>query len=171
MSFCGTRMAQIHLQFETLRQTKWYECAIRFALGGAITVIAGLLAKKFGPAVGGLFLAFPAIFPASATLVESHEKEKKAQKTLHGEERGRDAAALDSFGAVMGSVGLLLFAIMVWLLLPEHSAWLTLFGGAALWFVSSCCLWFVREHRHQIFGFRGSRRHRPDAAPWTRPLP
>jgi hypothetical protein len=31
----------------------------------------GLLAKKFGSTVGGLFLAFPAIFPASATLIES----------------------------------------------------------------------------------------------------
>ena len=143
----------------SLRQTKWYECVIRFALGGAITVIAGLLAKKFGPAVGGLFLAFPAIFPASATLVESHEKEKKMQKGLNGEERGRDAAALDAAGAVFGSVGLLLFALMVWLLLPEHSSWLTLGGAAVLWFVSSCCLWLLREHRRQIFGFGPHAKH------------
>jgi len=37
-----------------------------------MTVIAGLIAFRFGPVVGGLFLAFPAIFPASATLIERH---------------------------------------------------------------------------------------------------
>lgn len=162
---------RIKVDPKSLRQTKWYECAIRFALGGGTTVIAALLAKKFGPGVGGLFLAFPAIFPATATLVEKHEIEKKAQQGVHGEERGRDAAALDAAGAVMGSVGLALFALFVWLILPEHSSWLTLAGAAVLWFVSSCCLWFIREHRHQIFGFRGSGRPRPRVAPWTRPLP
>src|SRR5690348_12978201 len=139
---------RIKVDHKSLRQTKLYECAIRLVLGGAITVIAACLAKKFGPGVGGLFLAFPAIFPASATLVEKHEAEKKAQKGLHGEERGRDAAALDAAGAVMGSVGLALFALVVWIVLPDHSAWLTLLGAALLWFTSSCCLWLLREHRH-----------------------
>jgi hypothetical protein len=31
---------------------------------------AGLVADIFGPATGGLFLAFPAIFCASVTLIE-----------------------------------------------------------------------------------------------------
>ena len=150
---------RIKVDPKSLRQTKWYECAIRFVLGGAITVIAALLAKKFGPAVGGLFLAFPAIFPASATLVEKHEAEKKAQKGLHGEKRGRNAAALDAAGAVMGTFGLGLFALMIWILLPDHSAGLTLFGAAVLWFVSSCCLWLLREHRRQIFGFEPHAKH------------
>jgi hypothetical protein len=35
-----------------------------------MTAIPGWIASKYGPVVGGLFLAFPAIFPASATLVE-----------------------------------------------------------------------------------------------------
>ena len=61
---------------------------VRFVFGGAITVGAGLLARKFGPAVGGLFLAFPAIFPASATLIEKHEREKKERKGSTGERRG-----------------------------------------------------------------------------------
>jgi hypothetical protein len=144
---------QIKIDLDTVKQTKWYELAIRFALGGLITVIAGLVAKKFGPAVGGLFLAFPAIFPASATLVEGHEEEKKEQKGMHGSERGRDAAALDAAGAVMGSIGLMLFALLVWQILPDRSAWFVLVAALALWFVSSCVVWFVREHRHRIFGF------------------
>jgi hypothetical protein len=145
---------QIKIDFGTLKETKWYEFAIRFALGGVITVIAGLIAKKFGPAIGGLFLAFPAIFPASATLVEDHEEKKKQEKGMHGAERGRDAAALDAAGAAMGSVGLMLFALVVWQLLEEHSAWLTLLLALVIWFVSSCAVWFVREHRHRIFGVR-----------------
>ena len=144
---------QIKLDLRTVKQTKWYECAIRFALGGLITVIAGLVAKKFGPALGGLFLAFPAIFPASATLVEDHEEEKKEQEGMHGSGRGRDAAALDAAGAAMGSLGLLLFAVLVWQILPGHPAWLVLVAALVLWFVTSCLAWFLREHRHRIFGF------------------
>jgi hypothetical protein len=65
---------KISLDLSALGKTKWYEYALRFAFGGSITVAAGLVAKKWGPGVGGLFLAFPAIFPASATLVENTRK-------------------------------------------------------------------------------------------------
>jgi hypothetical protein len=53
----------VQANFSALRETRWYEYLIRFGLGGAMTVIAGLIASGFGPIVGGLFLAFPAIFP------------------------------------------------------------------------------------------------------------
>ncbi|HVH89731.1 MAG TPA: DUF3147 family protein [Terriglobales bacterium] len=152
-------MAQVRIHADTIKQTKWYECVIRFGLGGTITVVAGLVAKKFGPAVGGLFLAFPAIFPASATLVEKHEQEKREQKGLHGAERGRDAAALDAAGAAMGSIGLLMFALFVWQMLPDHSTALILLAAGVIWFVSACCLWLLRERRHRIFGTRGHTHH------------
>ena len=42
-----------------LKDTKWHEYMVRFLAGGVITVIAGLIARKWGPGVGGLFLAFP----------------------------------------------------------------------------------------------------------------
>jgi hypothetical protein len=153
-------MAQIQVHADTLKQTRWYECVIRFLLGGAITVVAGLAAKKFGPTVGGLFLAFPAIFPASATLVEKHERERKEQKGLHGSERGRHAAALDAAGAAMGSIGLLMFALLVWQVLPDNSAVLILIAAAVLWFMSSVILWLLREHRHRLFGARGHTHHK-----------
>ena len=70
-----------------LRKTTWQEYAIRFVAGGLVTVMAGLIAKKFGPGVGGLFLAFPAIFPAAATLIEKHEKEKKTKNRPGGSRR------------------------------------------------------------------------------------
>ena len=148
---------QIKFDFGTLKKTRWYEAAIRFALGGATTVIAGLIAKKFGAGVGGLFLAFPAIFPASATLVEKHEAEKKQEHGMHGEDRGRDAAALDAAGAAMGSMGLMLFALLVWQLLPQHSSVLILVFALACWFAGSFAVWLLRERRHRVFGFRRQR--------------
>jgi hypothetical protein len=52
---------RIKVDFSTLGQTKWRDYAVRFLFGGLITVIAGIIAKKFGPGIGGLFLAFPAM--------------------------------------------------------------------------------------------------------------
>jgi Protein of unknown function (DUF3147) len=85
---------QVHLDFSAVGETKWYEYAVRFMFGGLITAIAGVIAKTFGPVVGGLFLAFPAIFPASATLIEKHERRKpgvrdKRMRSWPGEEPSR----------------------------------------------------------------------------------
>ena len=80
---------RIQVDLSTLGQTKWQDYAVRFLFGGIITALAGIIAKRFGPGIGGLFLAFPAIFPASATLIEKHEKEKKESLGLKGEARGR----------------------------------------------------------------------------------
>ncbi len=68
--------------------------AIRFLFGGLITVAAGIIAKRFGPGIGGLFLAFPAIFPASATLIEKHEKEKKEETTTRNSDAEERRPAL-----------------------------------------------------------------------------
>ena len=48
-------------------------------------------AEKFGPGIGGLFLAFPAIFPASATLIEKHEEQRKQVRGLQGTRRARES--------------------------------------------------------------------------------
>ena len=58
-----------------------------------MTVVAGLIAARFGPVIGGLFLAFPAIFPASATLIEKHVRESKEKAGLPGARRCWAAAA------------------------------------------------------------------------------
>jgi Protein of unknown function (DUF3147) len=128
-----------------LRKTKWYEYAIRFVFGGTITVLAGLVAKKYGPVLGGLFLAFPAIFPASATLVEKHEREKKKKKGITKTVRGRQAAAVDAYGAGLGTVGLLCFAIVVWQFLRSHSAVFVLLAATATWILVSIFLWRARR--------------------------
>jgi hypothetical protein len=56
------------------------------------------------------FLAFPVTLPATASLVQKHEIEKKQAAGLHVKVRGRWAAALDAAGAAIGSVGLFGFA-------------------------------------------------------------
>ena len=59
--------------------------AVRFLFGGAITAITGMLANRYGPVFGGLFLAFPALFPASATLLRDARgrEEKKSGNSKH----------------------------------------------------------------------------------------
>jgi hypothetical protein len=94
----------VTISTDTLRESTWNEYATRFLFGGLTTVLAGVIATTFGPVVGGLFLAFPAIFPASATLVEKHEAEKKEKHGLKGQKRGRDSAGAEAAGAVMGSM-------------------------------------------------------------------
>ena len=94
-----------------------HQYGIRFLVGGLCTVAAGLIGKHFGPAIGGLFLAFPAIFPAAASLIESHEKENKRRIGANGALRGRLAASIDSAGAALGCFGLIGFAVTSWSLL------------------------------------------------------
>ena len=135
-----------------LKRAKWYEYVIRFALGGLVTAAAGVLAKQFGPSFGGLFLAFPAIFAASTTLVEKHERERKEEKGLHALYRGRHAAGAVAAGAAMGSIGLIAFAVFVWKLLPEHDSWLEIAGATLVWATVSGAVWWAwkRNYPHWI---------------------
>ncbi len=79
---CGLML--IKLSSSSLKRTHWYEYAVRFVLGGLATVATGLIGSHFGVAIGGLFLALPAIFCASATLIESHERRAKEKAGLSG---------------------------------------------------------------------------------------
>lgn len=128
-----------------LGQSRWYEYVVRFAFGGAITAAAGLIAKHFGPSVGGLFLAFPAILPAAATLIEEHEREKKEQAGENGTNRARAAAGIDAAGAALGSFGLAAFAIVVWKGLPHFSTAIVLVCATAGWSLVALSLWGLRE--------------------------
>jgi hypothetical protein len=128
-----------------LARTRWYEYAIRFLFGGAVTAIAGIVAREFGPAVGGLLLAFPAILLASATLIEKHEIQKKRRAGLDGRARGVKAAALDAIGAALGSIGLMLFGLSAWQLLPSCKAAEVLLAATLIWFVAAVLAWWLRE--------------------------
>src|ERR1035438_9032369 len=124
---------KVSADFSALKKTEWYEYAVRFLLGGSVTVVAGLLAKYYGPVFGGLFLAFPAIFPASATLVDKHERQKKQRAGIAQTTRGRQVAGLDAAGAALGSLGLATFAFVIWKLLPVWSVADAFIAALAAW--------------------------------------
>lgn len=126
---------KIDVNVSVIAETKWYEYALRFFFGGLITAIAGIIAKAFGPAVGGLFLAFPAIFPASATLIEKHEKQKKEGR------RAAEVVSVDAKGTAIGSIGLAVFAVLVCWAVPNHPAWVVLTGATLAWVTVSVLLW------------------------------
>jgi Protein of unknown function (DUF3147) len=134
---------KVKANFSMLKETKWYEYGVRFLIGGGITVFAGVIAKVFGPTIGGLFLAFPAIFPASATLIEKHEKEKKEKVSVDPGFRGQIVVALDAAGATMGAIGLIVFAALTWQLLPAHETWAVLSGSTIAWFIVSVAIWRI----------------------------
>jgi len=136
---------RIQVDLSTLAQTQWHEYAVRFLFGGLITTLAGIIAKELGPGIGGLFLAFPAIFPASATLIEKHEKEKKESLGLKGEARGRIAASIDAAGSSMGSIGLVVFALVVSQFISRGRAWIVLGGATVLWLGVSVAVWQIRK--------------------------
>jgi hypothetical protein len=134
----------VRLKFSALRETHWYEYLIRFGLGGAMTIIAGLIPSRFGPVVGGLFLAFPAIFPASATLVEKHVWKRKEKAGLAGARRGKEAAALDAAGATLGSFGLVAFGLILWAMI-DRTPMLALFLAAIAWLAVAVLAWTLRR--------------------------
>lgn len=124
---------------------KWQEYAIRFFFGGLITVIAGLIAKHYGPVLGGLFLSFPAIAPATATLLDQRQKQAKEKAGMNGHTRGRRVAALDMFGTLWGSAALLAFGLVSWLVAPRHSAWFVLSLATVVWFGCAVGIWEMRR--------------------------
>lgn len=144
-----------------LKRSRWYEYLVRFALGGAVTAFTGLISSRFGAAVGGLFLALPAIFCASATLIATHEERRKHQAGLRGRRRGQQAAALDAAGAALGSIGMLGFAL-VFSQLVARDIPVAFVAALAAWGIISIGAWWawlhVRVSRHQ--GWHGYRQIR-----------
>jgi hypothetical protein len=125
------------LHIESLAKTRWSEYAIRFAFGGAVTVATGLIAHAYGPGIGGLFLAFPAILPASLTLLKEHD--------------GRDEAAAAADGSRLGAIGLLAFALVTAALAATTAPPLTLAAATLAWAFASILLWRI------VYGSRDKR--------------
>jgi hypothetical protein len=118
-----------------LREARWHEWLIRFGFGGIVTVATGLVAHGFGPSLGGLLLAFPAILPASLTLVKKHD--------------GRSQATDDARGARIGSVALAGFASIVWLTCESWPPWIALLAAVFAWLLASVVGWAL------VYGARG----------------
>ena len=136
-------MKKVHVHLDGLKQTQPHEYVVRFVFGGATTLIAALIGRRFGAVVGGLFLAFPAIFPASATLIETHEKRRMAKAGQDGTLRGRLAASVDARGCSRGCVGLAGFALVVWKGIPSHNATMVIGLATVVWLVVSYVVWLI----------------------------
>jgi len=96
---------RVKLQLSSLRETTAAEYAKRFVFGGLVTLSATLVADKWGPVIGGLFLAFPGIFPASVSLVEKHKIAREAAVAKQGELAARGyAGGAGMVSCVVGSV-------------------------------------------------------------------
>jgi Protein of unknown function (DUF3147) len=142
-------MTPIRVSPASLKEGRWYEYLIRFALGGGATVFTGLISSRYGASVGGVFLALPAIFCASATLIEKHEIRRKREAGLSGERRGQMAAALDSAGAALGALGMLAFAAIFWMMVERNVA--GAFVGASLaWLAVSVAAWYARRQLRSV---------------------
>ena len=137
-------MSPISFSPSSLKEGRLYEYLIRFALGGAATVFTGLISSRCGASVGGLFLALPAIFCASATLIEKHEIRRKREAGLDGRRRGEEAAALESAGVVLGAFGMMAFAF-TFALTVENSVPTAFIGASLAWLVVSIAGWCVRR--------------------------
>jgi len=102
---------------------------VRFAFGGAITAATGAVTHRFGPIVGGFLLAFPAILPASLTLVNVHD--------------GRAKAADDARGARIGSIALGAFGLTVWLTAQKWPAAVALGVALLSWVIVGVATWIA----------------------------
>lgn len=129
MSAGGERRGQgplVRVDVGKLRKMGLEELGLRFAFGAAASLLAGVVSIVFGPRAGGMFLAFPAILPASLTLIEKKEDLSEATQDVIGAILG--ALALVAF-AVVGGGALKRFAIGVALALALV-AWLAAAVGA-----------------------------------------
>lgn len=127
----GESLPGVHAEPSKIKEASWKDYAVRFGFGGVITVVVGILGKAFGPVVAGLFLAFPAILPASLTLISKHDGDRKA--------------SLDALGAGPGSVGLVAFGLAVWKLAPVTAGWIALLVASVAWFLVSLAAWGLLE--------------------------
>lgn len=110
-----------------IAQHKPSDYTVRFVFGAAISLAAGLIGMKFGPIVGGVFLGFPAILPASLTLIEKKD--------------GKEQASIDSLGAVLGAVAMIAFAVLVVLTASRWGVVVTLVVALVVWLAVAFALY------------------------------
>ena len=137
-------MEPVGFDWAKATRVKPTEMGVRLGFGALVALVAAGIGSLAGPKVGGLFLAFPAIFPASATLIEKHVRERKEKARLPGARRGKEAAALDAAGAALGSFGLAAFGLVIWLMIVQSPAW-ALVLAAASWLAVAVLAWQVRR--------------------------
>lgn len=108
---------------------RFNDYALRFAFGAGISLVAGLIGMGFGPKVGGVLLGFPAILPASLTLIQKKE--------------GKEEASIDSAGAVLGAVAMIAFASFISLTVTSMGAVTSTLIALVVWLLVAAGLYFL----------------------------
>jgi hypothetical protein len=121
------------LALEGIQKPAAWEYLLRFMFGGFVTVCTGLIARRCGSGIGGMFLAFPAILPASLTLVKRHD--------------GRACATDDANGARLGALALAGFAAVVAVTAKHWPPVLSLVAASGVWLVIATTLWTLTYGR------------------------
>jgi uncharacterized membrane protein (GlpM family) len=111
------------------RRADRHGVVVRFIAGALISVVAGGVALAFGPRIGGIFLAFPAVLVASLTLIEKEED--------------RAAAREDARGATAGALALVIFAIVFTLVSDDTGGGIALLVATISWTVAALALYVV----------------------------
>jgi hypothetical protein len=135
----------IGINVAKLREGTPTEYLTRFLFGGIVTVVATLIARHYGPVIGGLFLAFPGIFAPGLSMTETHAIERKDKAGANGALFARAEASVEAAGASVGALGLAAFALVLWKGLPTHSLTLILPLAATAWLAVSVLLWWLRK--------------------------
>lgn len=104
------------------------ELGLRFLFGACISLAAGLIGLHWGPTLGGILLAFPAILSASLALIQGKEGPRIADR--------------NAVGAVLGGIGLSGFGAALMLTARPLPAVLS-FALAALAWMAVCCVLYV----------------------------
>ncbi len=116
------------LDLGKLRSISTRQYFVRFAFGFVISVIAAVIGDIAGARIGGLFLAFPAILPATLTLVERKE--------------GIAQALSDIRGATLGAIGMIAFALVM-VFTVRHSPALAVPAALMGWIVVSALAYLL----------------------------
>ena len=138
-------MVRIGADFSKLGKTKPSAYLTRFLFGVGLTLVFSLTSKWAGPVIGGLFLAFPGIYPPGSSFVEKKEEERKQQAGMHGTQRARQLTSAHGVGASAGAIGLLAFSTIAWLGLPRYGLAVPLLVATVAWFGISFLSWVIRE--------------------------
>lgn len=112
-----------------LRDVKGKEMAARFGLGAAVSIVAGIISHLAGARLGGVFLAFPAILPASLTFVQDKEGTRTADR--------------DALGAVLGGSGLVVFATVGESMFGRQNSAAVLAAALLGWLLASVAFYAV----------------------------
>jgi hypothetical protein len=112
---------------EGVKKVEPRQALIRFAAGALASLLAALVSAFLGSKTAGPLLALPAILIASLTLI--------------ADEDGLRAAIDDSRGAILGGIGLVAFAVVVWRGFGHLSTWLVLVLATVAWAAVSLLLY------------------------------